>query len=147
MTNPVKPPIPTTSPSDILKGFLSAVKMPEQRGKQHHRGRRGEALKEEIGVIIEGELGDPRIALCTVNEIVISPDGKTARVFLQVQGDDRESEETVKAVNAAKGYIRRELLLRLGVRHVPDLTFVLDRSEQYGSRIDEILGRLKKRKK
>jgi ribosome-binding factor A len=121
--------------------------MPEQRGKQHHRGRRGEALKEEIGVIIEGELGDPRIALCTVNEIVISPDGKTARVFLQVQGDDRESEETVAAVNAAKGYIRRELLLRLGVRHVPDLTFVLDRSEQYGSRIDEILGRLKKRRK
>jgi ribosome-binding factor A len=145
--DPTKPSIPPFAISDILKGFLSAVKMPEQRGKQHHRGRRGEALKEEIGVIIEGELGDPRIALCTVNEIVLSPDGKSARVFLQVQGDDRESEETITAINAAKGYIRRQLLVRLGVRHVPDLTFVLDRSEEYGTRIDEILGRIKKRRK
>lgn len=121
--------------------------MAEQRGKQHHRERVGEALKEEIGAIIEGELGDPRIALCNVTEIALSPDGKSARVFLQVVGDEKEGQETVKVVNAAKGYIRHELLDRLGVRHVPDLNFVLDRSTEYGSRIDEILGRIKKRKK
>jgi ribosome-binding factor A len=119
--------------------------MPEQRGKQYHLERVGEALKEEIGAIIEGELGDPRIALCTVNEIVLSPDGKSARVFVQVQGDEQESRETLKAINAAKGYIRHELLERLGVRHVPELAFILDRSEQYGARIDEILGRIKRR--
>jgi ribosome-binding factor A len=121
--------------------------MPEQRGKQHHLQRIGEALKEEIGAIIEGELGDPRIALCTVSEILLAPDGKSARVFIAVKGDERESKQTVKAINAAKGYIRHELLDRLGVRHVPELTFLLDRSEEYGARIDEILGRIKKRKK
>jgi len=121
--------------------------MPEQRGRQYHMGRIVEALKEEIGSIIEGELGDPRIALCTVSEVVLNPDGKSACVFLQVQGDEREQKETLKGVNAAKGYIRRELLERLGVRHVPDLTFLLDRSEEYGARIDELLGRIKKRKK
>jgi ribosome-binding factor A len=121
--------------------------MPEQRGKQHHLGRVGEALKEEIGAIIEGELGDPRIALCTVTEILLSPDGKSARVFLQVQGNEQEQEQTVKGVNAAKGYIRRELLQRLGVRHVPELVFLLDQSQEYGARIDELLGRIKKRKK
>lgn len=121
--------------------------MPEQRGKQHHRERISEALKEEIGAIIEGELGDPRIALCIVSEIMLAPDGKTARVFLQVQGDERESKQTLTAINAAKGYIRRELLDRLGVRHVPELTFVLDRSQELGARIDELLGRIKKRKR
>lgn len=121
--------------------------MPEQRGKQHHLERVGEALKEEIGAIIEGELGDPRIALCTVTELVLAPDGKSARVFLQVEGDERESRETVKAVNAAKSYIRRQLLERLGKRHVPDLLFILDTSQEYGARIEEILGRISKRKK
>jgi ribosome-binding factor A len=121
--------------------------MPEQRGRQHHMERIVEALKEEIGSIVEGELGDPRIALCTVSEVVLNPDGKSARVFLQVQGDEREQQQTLKAVNAAKGFIRRELLERLGVRHVPDLTFLLDRSEEYGARIDELLGRMKKRKR
>lgn len=121
--------------------------MPEQRGKQHHRGRVGEALKDEIGVIIEGDLGDPRIALCNVTEILLAPDGKSARVFLKVEGNEQESQETVEAIAAAKGYIRHELMERLGKRHVPELVFILDHSQEYGSRIDELLGRIKKRKK
>ena len=121
--------------------------MPEQRGKQHHRERIGEALKEEIGAIIEGELGDPRIALCDVTEVLLALDGKSAKVLINVHGDEQEAAQTLKAVNAAKAYIRRQLLERLGVRHVPELTFLLDRSEQYGARIDELLGRIKKRVK
>ena len=121
--------------------------MPEQRGRTYHRARVGETLKEEIGVIIEGELGDPRIALCTVTEIALAPDGKSARVYIEVAGDERESEQTIIAINAAKGYIKRELLVRLGVRHVPELNFLLDKSQEYGSRIDDLLGRIKKRKK
>ncbi len=121
--------------------------MPEQRGRQHHMERIGEALKEEIGAMLEGELGDPRIALCTVSEVLLSPDGKSARVYLQVAGDDRERQQTLKAVNAAKGYMKSQLLERLGVRHVPELNFLLDLSEEYGARIDELLGRIKKRKK
>jgi ribosome-binding factor A len=121
--------------------------MPEHRGRQYHRARVGETLKEEIGVIIEGELGDPRIALCTVTEIALAPDGKSARVYIEVAGDEREQEQTVKAINAAKGYIKRELLIRLGVRHVPELNFLLDKSQEYGSRIDDLLGRINKRKK
>ncbi|HLJ88931.1 MAG TPA: 30S ribosome-binding factor RbfA [Candidatus Angelobacter sp.] len=121
--------------------------MPEQRGKQYHRERIGEALKEEIGAMIEGELGDPRIGLCSVSEVVLAPDGKSAKVFIHVEGDDNEAKETLTAITAAKGYIRRELLESLGVRHIPELNFVLDRSEEYGARIDELLNRVKKRKK
>jgi ribosome-binding factor A len=121
--------------------------MPEHRGRTYHRARIGETLKEEIGVIIEGELGDPRIALCTVTEIALAPDGKSARVYIEVAGDEREQEQTIKAINAAKGYIKRELLVQLGVRHVPELNFLLDKSQEYGSRIDDLLGRIKKRKK
>jgi ribosome-binding factor A len=121
--------------------------MPEQRARQYHRERVGETLKEEIGVIIEGELGDPRIALCNVTEIALAPDNKSARVYIEVVGDDHESEQTITAINAAKGYIKRELLQRMGVRHIPELHFVLDKSQQYGSRIDDLLGRIEKRKK
>lgn len=119
--------------------------MPEHRARQHHRERVGETLKEEIGVIIEGELGDPRIALCTVTEIMLAPDNKSARVYIEVAGDEDEAEQTITAINAAKGYIKRELLQRMGVRHIPELHFVLDKSQQYGTRIDDLLGRIKKR--
>ena len=115
--------------------------MPEQRGKQHHLQRVSEALKEEIGAIVEGELGDPRIGLCNVTEVLLSPDGKSAKVFIHVDGDEQEGAQSIKAIEAAKGYIRHELLERLGVRHVPELSFILDRSQEIEARIDELLGR------
>jgi ribosome-binding factor A len=120
--------------------------MPVNRSAEHHRDRVVEALKDEIGAILEGELADPRIGLCTVKEVILAPGGKAARVLVQVLGDEQEGEETIKGLSAARAYIRTEVRNRLGKRHVPELTFHLDRSEQVQSRIDELLGRVKKRK-
>ncbi len=54
----------------------------ENRGQKYHRDRLGEALREEIGALVEGELGDPRIGLVSVSEVHLAEDGKTARVFM-----------------------------------------------------------------
>ena len=64
----------------------------ENRTQQYHRARRNEALREEITTLVEGELEDPRIGLVTVNEVVMAADGKVARVFIQVAGDEDEVE-------------------------------------------------------
>jgi ribosome-binding factor A len=64
-----------------------------------------------------------------------------------VDGGEEAEKETVTALVAAKGYIRHELLERMGVRRVPDLSFHVDKSEKFQSRIDELLGRAKKRQK
>jgi len=119
----------------------------ENRAQQHHRERLGEALREEIAALVEGELGDPRIGLVSVTEAHLAPDGKTARVFVAVSGSDEEAEESMEGLNAARGYIRHELTGRLGLRQAPEIVFVLDRSEQYGGRIEELLQRIEKRKK
>ena len=119
----------------------------ENRGQKYHRGRLGEAMREEIAALVEGELGDPRIGLVAVNEVQMAPDGKTARVLVSVSGTDQEAERSIEGLNAARGFIRHELTSRLGKRQAPEIVFVLDRSEEYGARIDEILGRIKKRRK
>ena len=120
--------------------------MPENRNAQHHRERLGEALREEIAAIVEGELGDPRIGLATVNEVHLAPDGKSAHVMVAVVGDDKESANTLAGLQAARNFIRHEVADRLRLRHAPELFFQLDRSEQYGARIDELLDRIKRRK-
>lgn len=119
----------------------------EHGGAKHHRERIGEALKEEIATIIEGELGDPRIGLANVSEVHLSPDGRSARVFIVVEGTDEEAAETMKGLDAAKNFIRRELTERLRLRQAPELFFQLDRTDQYGSRIDELLERIEKRRR
>jgi ribosome-binding factor A len=119
----------------------------ENRGQKYHRERVGEALREEIGALVEGELGDPRIGLVSVSEVHLEGGGRTARVFVVAAGDEKEAAQSIEGLNAARGYIRHELTRRLGVRQAPELIFVLDRSDQYGGRIEELLHRIQKRKK
>ena len=121
--------------------------MAEPRAPKYQRLRRVEALREEIDVILEGELADPRIGLVAVSEVVLAPGGKTARVFVRADGAEEDDEQTLAGLNAAKGFIRHQLADRMGLRHPPELVFVIDRSEQYKSRIDELLGRTRKRRK
>ncbi len=121
--------------------------MPENRARKHHQERLGEALREEITSIIEGELSDPRIGSAAVSEVHLAADGKSARIFIFVSGDEAEERKTMQGLMAAKGYVRHEVAERLGLRHPPELIFELDRSEKYGARIEELLGRIDKRKR
>jgi ribosome-binding factor A len=119
----------------------------ENRSQKYARARRSEALREEIASLVEGELEDPRIGLVTVNEVQLSPDGKVARVFVAVIGSEEEAAESLEGLNASHGFIRHALTANLGLRHAPDVVFVLDQSEECGNRVDELLKRIEKRKR
>ena len=119
----------------------------EKRGLKHHRGRVGEALREEIETLVEGELADPRIGLVSVTAVHVAEDGKSAEVWVNVEGDDTEADRSIEGLEAAKEYIRHELVERLRLRRAPELYFRLDRAEQDKARVEELLGRAKKRSK
>ncbi len=121
--------------------------MPEQRARKYHQDRVAETLRAEIGAMIEGELSDPRISFAYVTQVVLNPGGKSALIYVAVDGGPDEEQSTIDGLMAARGYIRHELLERMGVRHIPDLTFHIDRSEKMKARIEELLGRQRKRQK
>jgi ribosome-binding factor A len=119
--------------------------MPEQRARTYHRNRVANTFSEEIGAMLEGELSDPRIAPSYVTDVVLAPGGKSARVFVAVHGTEEEELSTLEGLTAARAYIRSQLRDRMGVRHVPELSFAIDRSEKMTGRMDELLGRMRKR--
>jgi ribosome-binding factor A len=121
--------------------------MPEQRARKYHQDRVAETLREQIGAMIEGELSDPRISFAYVTQVVLNPGGKSAMIYVAVDGGMDEEAKTLDGLMAARGYIKHELLERTGKKHVPDLTFHIDRSEKMKARIDELLGRHRKRQK
>lgn len=116
----------------------------EKRGAKYHRERLGEALREEIETIVEGELGDPRIGLASVTAVELSDDSRSARVMVVVHGSEEESERSLEGLTAAAGFIRRELVDRFHLRRAPELIFQLDRSDKFNARINELLKRSKK---
>jgi ribosome-binding factor A len=119
----------------------------ERRGLKHHRGRVGEALREEIETLVEGELADPRIGLVSVTSVRVADDGRTAEVWVNVEGDDSEADRSLEGLEAAREYIRHELMERLRIRRAPELYFRLDRAEQAKARVEELLDRARKQNK
>jgi ribosome-binding factor A len=125
--------------------------MPEHRARKHHQDRVAETLRLEISTMIEGELSDPRIDFCYVTEVALNPGGKSARVYVAIDSSVKDiakaEENTIAGLEAAKGYIRFELKERMGVRHVPELAFLADRSGRFQARIEELMDRSRKRHK
>ncbi len=95
--------------------------------------------------MLEGELSDPRIAPSYVTDVVLAPGGKSARIFVAVYGNEEEEASTLEGLITARAFIRSQLRDRMGVRHVPELTFAIDRSKKMTGRMEELLGRVRKR--
>ena len=119
--------------------------MPEPRARTYHRNRVAHSFAEEIGAMLEGELSDPRIFPSVVTEVLLAPGAKSARVFVAVHGGEEEEASTLAALTQARGFIRAQIRDRMGVRHVPELNFAIDRSEKMTGRMEELLDRSRKR--
>lgn len=101
------------------------------------------AIKEEISQILLRELKDPRIGFITVTHVELTPDLKIAHIFYSILGDAKVVENSERALEVAKGYIRKLLGDRMKLRFVPELHFRRDDSIEQSFRITEILNRLK----
>ena len=101
-------------------------------------------VQRELSRIISREIKDPRIApMTSVVDAVVTSDLKQCKAYISVLGNDEEKEETMKGLNSAVGYIRRELAHSINLRNTPELVFELDESLEYGARIDSILNEIK----
>jgi ribosome-binding factor A len=106
----------------------------------HRSERIAEEIRNEVGLMLAGELKDPRLAIpLSVTEVRVTPDLRTVRVFVQIEGQDGERASALEGLRAAAGYVRHELVERLRLRRAPDVLFVADKSEEYGHHIDDLL--------
>ncbi len=113
----------------------------------HRHERVGEEIAHEINAMLAGELKDPRLEGNVVaSEVRVQPDMKHARIFISVQGSEKERADAIKALEHASGFIRSELVERLQLRRVPELHFTLDLSQEHAERVEQLLKEMKKDK-
>ena len=109
----------------------------------HRAERVTEAIREELAELISYEMSDPRVSSATVTEVHVSPDLRKARVSLAFP-DRQEADPALKALEKAKGFLRRALSQRLDLYRVPDLYFEADIGTQIGDRMDFLFRRIRK---
>ena len=99
-------------------------------------------IQEALSDLIKKDIHDPRLKMATITSVKMSPDLKRARIYFSVYGDSSKVEAAVKGFESARGFIKRSLAPRLGLRYMPDLIFFYDDSFDYGSHIENLLKRL-----
>ena len=106
--------------------------------------RVGELVKQNLGeLLIRNEAKIPLInsKLITVTEVRMTPDLKTARVYVIPLGGI-DTKETVKILTEYAHLVRRALSKRLDIKFLPKLTFVEDNSFEYAEKIEKIIKKI-----
>ena len=93
--------------------------------KTSHKSQRinGEVQKE-LSRIIRMELKDPRInPMTSVTDVMVTQDLKYCKAYISVLGDAESGAETLKGLEQASGFIRRELARTINLRNTPAVSY------------------------
>ena len=103
--------------------------------------RVGELVKQNLGELFirnEAKIPEVNSKLITVTEVRMTPDLKTARVYVIPLGGI-ETKETVKILTEYAHLVRKALSKRLDIKFLPKLTFVEDNSFEYAEKIERLI--------
>ncbi|HUB09064.1 MAG TPA: 30S ribosome-binding factor RbfA [Myxococcales bacterium] len=102
--------------------------------------RVAEEVQRELSSILVRGLKDPRIVgLVTITGVKLSPDLREGVVYYSVFGTEAERTSTQEGLQAAAGFLRREIGHRLKLRVAPNLRFAFDTSIETGDRIEQLI--------
>jgi len=100
-------------------------------------------LRQELAVLIQRELRDPRVGMVSVNEVEVSRDLAHAKVLVTFMERDSEQDarEALEVLNHAAGFLRTQIARGTRMRTVPRLRFVYDSGVGRGRKLSELISR------
>ena len=120
-----------------------------ERAFSQRQLRVGELVKQNLGELFirnEAKLPSINSKLITVTEVRMTPDLKTARVYVIPLGGG-DTKETVRILTESSHLVRKALSKRLDIKFLPKLTFVEDNSFEYAEKIEKIIRKNKENDK
>jgi len=96
-------------------------------------------LFEELGIMISSELEDPNLSLTNVTSVDVSRDLRNVKVYVVHQNPDVPKSKLIKHLKKASSFLRNQIAIRCGLRHVPELSFHYDEAPERAARVDALL--------
>ena len=95
-------------------------------------------IRQDIVTILKKEVNDPRLQSVSIIHVEVTPDLGTAKIYFFIPEASQLS-AVHKALVAATGFLRSALADRCGLRYVPKLRFIYDKSIETGARISDLI--------
>jgi ribosome-binding factor A len=96
-------------------------------------------IQKEISQMLVKSIKDPRIGFVTITKVSVSEDCRFAKVYFSVVGTLAERERSMKGLDSAKGFVRKELGHRIRLRYTPEILFQFDPSIEYAIHMGELI--------
>ena len=104
-------------------------------------GRINEEIQRELAELIRS-LKDPRVqTMISITRVDTTPDLRYSKIYVSVLEEAR-SQDALRGLKSAGGWLRRELGSRLQLRYTPELVFTLDDSLKYGAHMFDLLEKI-----
>ncbi|HDI78777.1 MAG TPA: 30S ribosome-binding factor RbfA [Desulfobacteraceae bacterium] len=116
----------------------------------YHRRRAirlGDQILREMSLLLVHKVRDPRVRGVTLTGISLSSDLRKAKVYYSLIGDEKAIKRAQEGLDRAKGFIKREVALRVSLKYMPDIIFRYDPSLAMGDKIDRVFREIKKGEK
>ena len=116
---------------------------------QYRLQRLNDQLRDEISqLILRGEVKDPRVSsFLSINRVEVTNDLSYAKVYVSSFLPDNQIKKGVDGLNAAAGFIQREIAKKLRIRQFPKLQFLVDAGMKAGFDMVQKLNELEKAEK
>ena len=98
------------------------------------------AFVEKISEIIHNDVKDNDVKMVTITDAKVTNDLSFAKIYFTTMSEDRG--KVLKALNKASGFIRSELCEKMEIRKMQEISFIYDKSIEYGKKIEDIIERI-----
>ncbi|MDA1343587.1 MAG: 30S ribosome-binding factor RbfA [Proteobacteria bacterium] len=116
--------------------------MPKEFGRS---ARVSSQMQKELALILQRDIDDSRLGFITINEVVLSKDLASAKIYFTVlNSDDLNKKNHIKWLNELAPMIRHLLAKKMQLRHISELKFLYDDSFDTGMRVAELLSEVNK---
>ena len=106
----------------------------------YRQARINEDMRREMTDVLRS-VKDPRVSsdVITVLRADVTKDLSLAKIYVSALAGKSQTEEAVKGLTAASGFIRTQLASRLKLRKMPELKFIADNSTEEFFKLDSLL--------
>lgn len=111
--------------------------MPSRRAE-----RTAELIHAELARVLREEIKDPRVGAVSITHVRATDDLRLARVYFTPLGGQRAAKGVMRGLRSASGYLRSQVAKALGLRHAPELVFLVDEGIDEAVRMTALLERM-----
>lgn len=96
-------------------------------------------IQQAITELLSKKMQDPRMEMATISSVRMSPDLTLAYVYVTVFGGKKRIREALEGFQRSKGFIKKNIAPKLGLRIMPELRFIHDDSFDEAARLDALI--------